>query len=231
MSEPSAQHLASQGHADAPVGRSHLARRLVYVLVGLCLAAVIGWATWSRITEPVWSQSVIPAGQRLTMANGLSLAAPHDAGAEMVRDTVGWRVPWLYDRGGREYDEQVSVTRRGGSAVPDVALASFRGDPLDSISVDAVTGGRGLPPLAYSSPDGAAKVYWRTGDPVVLVATALPGKQAGLIEVIGLDGFATSSGPSPVAPPTASDVNRTLKRVWRDLAIDGLPAPQLPLGT
>ena len=65
------------------------------------------------------------------------------------------------------------------------------GDALNSISVEAATGGGGLPPLAYASPDGAAKVYWRTGDPVVLVVTALPGKQAGLIEVIGLDGFFT----------------------------------------
>ena len=228
MSEPAAQHLASQGRADASAGHGRLARRLVYVLAGLCLVAVIGWAAWSRITEPVWSHSVVPTGQRVTMANGLSLAAPTGVGTETVRDTVAWRVPWLYNRGGRDYDEQVSVARRGDSSVPVVTLASFRGDALDSISVDAITGGRGLPPVTSSSPGGTAKVYWRSGDPTVLVATALPGKQAGLIEVIGLDGFTSSSGPSAAAPPTASDVNRTLRRVWHDLAIEGLPVPQLP---
>ena len=79
-----------------------------------------------------------------------------------------------------------------------------------------------IPPLAYTSPDGHVKAYWRTGDyryvMKVLVVTRLPGKQTGVIMIIGLHG---ADGPVP----TARDVDQTLARVWRELLIEGVAVP------
>ena len=209
-------------HADSRRSR----RPLAPALVALCLAGIVGFALWSWITHPLWSQEEVPPGQRVAMANGLSLTAPSAPGAETRRDAVRWRAGWLY-RGSGDYDEQVTVTQARGSEQPIVALASFRGDPRSSISVEAATAGQGLPPLVYTSPDGRAKVYWREGDLVLLVVTAIPGKQAGLIELIGLQGVVSSDGAT-VSRATAKDASRVLATVWRDLNITGLSAPKVP---
>lgn len=206
-----------------PVKCRRRPRRLAYLLAVLFVAAfffvgLIGWQVWSRISEPIWHRTVVPSGQRVTMPNGLSIVAPSSRNAKAWHDSIRWRAAWLYDGWDRECDEQLRVKLDGDPDWGgwDVAVASFHGDPRSSTTVKLGTDGRGLPPLAYSSRDGVASVYWLPDWPVLFVVTAVPGKQPGLVEVtIG-------------STSTASGVNLTLKRVWNELAIEGLRVPQLP---
>ena len=220
MTESTRERIHRRSQAASSRGRSR--KRLAFALAGVGIAVLIAWAAWSWVTRPVWDHTPLAAGDRVDLANGLSIKVPSEPGVDAVRQTWRWRLPWLYDSDGRLYDEYLGVIRHGESEQPSVFLASFSGDPRRSYLVDSITDGRGMPPLAYSAPDGRAEVYWRAGEPDVFITTAIPGKQAGLVDV------APPSDVGAVPPSTARDVNRVLRRVWRDLSVEGMPVPQVP---
>lgn len=209
--------------------RSGHARRLLLALVAAGLVCLAGFLLYQWLWQPTVNEERLAPGEHVVMANGLTLAAPAAGADEIVLDRTVWRASWLH-RDHRYYDEQVMIWPAQANEGPVASFLSFAGDPLDSIAAQAAVGDQGLPPLASASPDGRTRIYWRQGSFTVLVTTALPGHARGLVTVLGvLPDASPSSGAlgAAVQETTAEDVNRALAAAWRELSVEGLPAPQI----
>jgi hypothetical protein len=210
----------------ARVARSSRHRRPLItlgVVTLLCAAAFGGWL-WVSHSEK--SERPLSAGEQVALASGVTLTVPSGSGWQgATQHGVHWPAAWLY-RDRSAWSQEVDAFPAPGTGRPVTIFGSYPGEPWQSLARMTFAFEAGIPPLAYTSPDWRVKAYWRPGDyraMKVLVVTRLPGKQTGVIMLIGLHG---TDGPVP----TARDVDQTLARVWRELSIEGVAAPVVSQG-
>ena len=192
------------------------------IVILLCAAAFGGWR-W--VSHPQVSEQQLSAGEQATMPSGITLTAPSASGWQVTQDGVAWPAAWLY-RDRSTWSQQLDALPVEGAGRAHVLFRSYPGEPWQSLAHMTYAFEAGVPPLAYTSPDGRVKAYWRPGDyraMKLLVVTRLPGKQTGVVMLIGLHG---TDGPVP----TARDMDQALARVWRELSIEGVAAPVVSQG-
>jgi hypothetical protein len=204
--------------AEALPARRRVPSRLLRALAiaGVCLALCGAvFALWSWVAHPQITWTAVTPGTHITMASGISVTMSRDdVWASAADSIVTWHAGWLY-RDDSAWTEQVSLA---GAHRPVVVLLSCPGQPWAALARMHFAFEGGIPPLAYSSPDGHTRAYWQTGGRKLLVVSEVPGRSTGVIMLLGLP---VTDG----SPPTAGDANEILATVWRGLSIEGVTQP------
>jgi hypothetical protein len=188
---------------------------VVLVVLALLIAGVL--LGWRWVTRPSQESQALSAGQRLVLASGISLTAPAAGWQNAALDSMRWRAGWLH-RDGSAWSERVHCFPNAASGRPVTVLLSYAGEPWQSLAHMRFAFEAGIPPLAFTSPDGHTKAYWQTGGRKLLVVSHLPGHSTGAIMLLGLPLLHGAS-------PTAASVDRTLATVWNELSLQGVPQP------
>ena len=209
---------AAQGGAPARVARGIRHPRWLIgagVVILLC-AAVLAGLRWA--SQPKVSERPLSAGQQVTLASGLTLTAPSGTAWQgATQESVTWPAAWLH-RDRSAWSEQVDAVPVAGTGRPHVLIRTYSGEPWQSLAHMRFAFEAGIPPLAYTSPDGLTKAYWQTAGRKLLIVTHLAGHSVGVIMVLGLP---LQNG----MPPSAKDASAVLATLWRDLAIRGAAQP------
>jgi hypothetical protein len=212
--------IGREGRLVQSVRSARYLRPLVVLAVVVLLCAV-AFGGWRWLSHPKVSEQHLGSGRQVTMASGITVTVPSGTGwQDAIDDSVHWPAARLY-RDHSTWSQQIDALPAQGAGIPHVLFRSYPGQPWQSLAGMTYAFGAGIPPLAYTSPDRRVKAYWRPGDyraMKVLVVTRLPGKQTGVIMLIGLHG---ANGPVP----TSREWDRTLARVWRELSIEGVATP------
>ena len=200
----------------SPIGL-RLVLAVVCISVALCGGA---FGIWWWVDHPQTTERRLAPGDRVIMRNGLSLTVPQGDAWSAIVYTVRWHASWVHSDKSA-WTEMVNALPARSTAKPVVAVSSYQGEPWRSLGGMMFAFEDGVPPEAFASPNGRLKLYWRAGMKKALIVTRIPGRQTGVIMLLGMTG-SNDSGP------TVDDLNRTLDDCWRELSIEGVAAPTAP---
>lgn len=193
------------------------------LILGACvLLCALAVTAWWLVVHPQLQEEPLAAGEHVYLSSGMAFTVPaRQIWSGATRGSVNWHAGWLYTDSAR-WTEQINGFPAARTGLPVVVFLSYPGGPWDSLGHMRFAFESGAPPLAYSSPDGQTKAYWKDGGRDLLIVTRASGRSTGVIMLLGL--------PLASQAPDAGDVNKTLATVWRQLSIRGLAVPVLTRG-